>query len=235
MGCFPIKTVLVTGGAGFIGSCFVRQLIGDGGYRVVNLDKLTYAGDLASLGEALEHPRHEFVRGDVCDAELCARLLAKQRPQAVVHLAAESHVDRSIDSPADFVRTNVQGTYTLLEAVREYWAALGEAERETFRYIQVSTDEVYGSLGSTGQFTESSPYRPNSPYAATKAAADHLVRAYHHTYGLPTIVTNCSNNFGPYQFPEKMIPLMILNALDGRRLPIYGDGNNVRDWLFVED
>ncbi len=230
------STILVTGGAGFIGGCLVRQIIArDPLARVVNLDKLTYAGNLDSLRCVLPHPRHEFVPGDVADANFVAQLLRDVRPAAIVHLAAESHVDRSIDGPAAFVHANVVGTFTLLEAARQYWLGLHSDSRNRFRFLHVSTDEVYGSLGTTGAFTESTPYSPRSPYAASKASSDHFVRAYHHTYGLPTLVTNCSNNFGPYQFPEKLIPLMILNALEGKPLPVYGDGLNVRDWLYVED
>jgi dTDP-glucose 4,6-dehydratase len=229
------ETILVTGGAGFIGSCLVRQLVGEQQSRVVNLDRLTYAGNLDSLGNALHHPRHTFVQGDVADAQLAADLFKQFRPSAVVHLAAESHVDRSIDGPGAFVQTNVVGTYTLLEAARTYWSRLPLAERDRFRFLHVSTDEVYGSLGASGAFSEATPYAPRSPYSASKAAADHLVRSYHATYGLPTLITNTCNNFGPYQFPEKLIPLMALNALEGKPLPVYGDGLQVRDWLFVED
>jgi dTDP-glucose 4,6-dehydratase len=229
-------TILVTGGAGFIGSCFVRQfLTHEPTARVVTLDKLTYAGNLDSLTDVMATPRHTFVQGDVADHALVSRLYREVRPTAVVHLAAESHVDRSIDGPAEFVHTNVVGTFTLLEAARRYWSELAEPQRSTFRFLHVSTDEVFGSLGATGAFVETTPYSPRSPYSASKASSDHFVRAYEHTYGLPTLVTNCSNNYGPHQFPEKLIPLMILNALEGRPLPVYGDGLNVRDWLFVED
>lgn len=230
-----MQTLLVTGGAGFIGSCFVRQLIHHSEYRVVNLDKLTYAGNLDSLADALEHPRHVFVQGDICDGKLAAQLLAAHQPAGIVNFAAESHVDRSIDRPADFVVTNVMGTFTLLEAARAHWMKLADADKQAFRFLHVSTDEVYGSLGATGAFLETTPYAPNSPYSASKASSDHFVRAYHHTFGLPTLITNCSNNYGPYQFPEKLIPLMILNALEGKPLPVYGDGQNIRDWLYVED
>jgi dTDP-glucose 4,6-dehydratase len=230
-----MDTILVTGGAGFIGGTFVRQWLAEEAGTLVNLDKLTYAGNLDSLSAVLDNPRHIFVHGDMGDPALVGRLLAEHRPAAVVNFAAESHVDRSIDGPAAFVQTNVVGTCTLLAAVHLYWSALAEPLRSRFRFLHVSTDEVYGSLGPVGRFTEASPYRPNSPYSASKAAADHFVRAYRHTFGLPTLVTNCSNNYGPYQFPEKLIPLMILNALAGRPLPVYGDGQNVRDWLFVED
>ncbi|HEV3416213.1 MAG TPA: dTDP-glucose 4,6-dehydratase, partial [Pirellulales bacterium] len=199
------------------------------------LDKLTYAGNLDSLGSAFDDPLHMFVHGDINDVAMIGELLDMHRPAAIMHLAAESHVDRSIDGPAAFIETNVLGTFHLLQAVRRYWSSLPSAEQSRFRFLQVSTDEVYGSLGPVGAFAETSAYAPNSPYSASKAAADHLVRAYHHTYGLPVLTTNCSNNFGPYQFPEKLIPLMILNALEGKPLPVYGDGQNVRDWLFVED
>ncbi len=231
-----MRTWLITGGAGFIGGCLVRQLIAEeADLRVVNLDLLTYAGNLDSIESVLEHPRHVFVNGDVCDANRLAAIFREYQPQAVVHLAAESHVDRSIDGPAAFVRTNVVGTFTLLEAARDYWRSLETGQQQRFRLLHVSTDEVYGSLGPTGAFSETSPYAPNSPYSASKAGADHLARAYHHTYQLPVLITNCSNNYGPYQFPEKLIPLMILHAAAGEPLPVYGDGRNVRDWLFVED
>lgn len=228
--------ILVTGGAGFIGSCLIRQLMAEeSDVNLVNLDKLTYAGNLDSIGDVANRSNYDFVHGDINDAGLVASILADKRPVAVMHLAAESHVDRSIDGPAAFVNTNVHGTFTLLEACRRHWTTLPSSEREQFRFLHVSTDEVYGSLGATGLFTESTPYSPNSPYSASKAASDHFVRAYHHTYGLPTLITNCSNNYGPYQFPEKLIPLMILNSLEGKPLPVYGDGLNVRDWLYVED
>jgi dTDP-glucose 4,6-dehydratase len=230
-----MRTILVTGGAGFIGSCFVRQALAGGETQVVTLDKLTYAGNLDSLAEAMNDPRHTFVQGDICDRPHVSQLLAHHHPQAIVHFAAESHVDRSIDGPGDFVRTNALGTFEMLEAARGYWHGLADAERAGFRFLHVSTDEVYGSLGPEGLFTETTPYAPNSPYSASKAAADHLVRAYFHTYGLPVLTTNCSNNYGPNQFPEKLIPLVILNALEGKSLPVYGDGQNIRDWLFVED
>jgi dTDP-glucose 4,6-dehydratase len=230
-----MSTILVTGGAGFIGSCFVRLWIADGAGTLVNLDKLTYAGNLDSLAEAADDPKHVFVQADICDRATVLKLLHTHRPQAIVHFAAESHVDRSIDGPGEFIRTNMVGTFELLEAARAYWKELPEAEQGGFRFLQVSTDEVYGSLGATGAFSETTPYAPNSPYSASKAGADHLVRAYCHTYKMPTLTTNCSNNYGPYQFPEKLIPLMILNALEGKPLPVYGDGMNVRDWLFVED
>ena len=230
-----MQTILVTGGAGFIGSCFVRTCIGLRHARVVNLDALTYAGNLDSLATALDDPDHVFLHGDITDAALVDRAFAEHQPAAVVHFAAESHVDRSIDAPLAFVQTNVLGTGQLLDAARRYWSGLPETQRAEFRFLHVSTDEVYGSLGPEGRFTERSPYDPSSPYSASKAAADHLARAYHRTYGLPVLVTNCSNNYGPYQFPEKLLPLMILNALEGRPLPVYGDGMNVRDWLFVED
>jgi dTDP-glucose 4,6-dehydratase len=230
------EAVLITGGAGFIGSCLVRQLIAEeAATRVVTLDKLTYAGNLDSLEPVLGDARHRFVQGDVADAALVRELLRTERPKAVIHLAAESHVDRSIDGPAAFVQTNVVGTFAMLDAARDHWKSLPADEKEAFRFLHVSTDEVFGSLGAEGAFTETTPYSPRSPYSASKAASDHLVRAYFHTYGLPTLITNCSNNYGPYQFPEKLIPLMILNALEGKPLPVYGDGQNVRDWLFVED
>ncbi|MCL2336161.1 MAG: dTDP-glucose 4,6-dehydratase [Firmicutes bacterium] len=254
------NTMLVTGGAGFIGSNFIRHMLNTyPELTVVNLDSLTYAGNLDSLADLMDDPadpagfagpvgfadptgpvgsvgsRHVFVRGGIEEASLVQFILSRYRPRAVVNFAAESHVDRSIDGPADFIRTNVTGTCCLLEAVRSYYHSLTAGEREPFRFLHVSTDEVYGSLGPDGYFTEATPYAPNSPYSASKAASDHLVRAWHHTYGLPVLTTNCSNNYGPYQFPEKLIPLMILNALDGKPLPIYGDGQNVRDWLYVLD
>lgn len=230
-----MHSILVTGGAGFIGSSFVRQWIAAETTPVVVLDKLTYAGNLDSLRSVAEDPRFTFYRADIADRDTVSRILREHEVSAVLHFAAESHVDRSIDGPAAFVATNVVGTFELLEATREYWRSLDAAARELFRFLHVSTDEVYGSLGAEGKFTESTPYAPNSPYSASKAASDHFVRAYHETYGLPTLITNCSNNFGPYQFPEKLIPLMILNAVDGKPLPVYGDGRNVRDWLYVED
>ncbi|HEX4286995.1 MAG TPA: dTDP-glucose 4,6-dehydratase [Terracidiphilus sp.] len=230
------QTVLVTGGAGFIGSNFVLQWLQSEGTPVVNLDALTYAGNAENLDSLKSDRRHAFVRGDIGDAETVAALLREHRPKAIVHFAAESHVDRSSADPGAFIRTNVQGTLNLLEQARLYWLELDAEGREAFRFLHVSTDEVYGSLGPDDPaFSETTAYAPNSPYAASKAASDHLVRAYHHTYGLPVVTTNCSNNYGPYQFPEKLIPLMILNALEGKPLPVYGDGRNVRDWLFVED
>jgi len=229
-------TLLVTGGAGFIGSNFVLDWLAHGDEPVVNLDSLTYAGNLENLASLRGDAHHRFVRGDVCDRALLDRLLAEHRPRAVVHFAAESHVDRSIHGPGAFVRTNVEGTFTLLEATRAHWQTLAGSERDAFRFLHVSTDEVYGSLPPEAPaFTEAHPYEPNSPYSASKAASDHLVRAWHHTYGLPVLTTNCSNNYGPFQFPEKLIPLMIVNALAGKPLPIYGDGMNVRDWLYVGD
>ena len=228
--------VLVTGGAGFIGSNFVLDWIASTGGTVINLDKLTYAGNLDNLRSLDGNPRHIFVRGDIGDRELVRQLLAEHQPQAIVNFAAESHVDRSIRGPEDFIRTNINGTFHLLDEAREYWQALSDSKKSAFRFLHVSTDEVYGSLGPDDPaFTETTPYAPNSPYAASKAASDHLVRAYWHTYGLPTITTNCSNNYGPYQFPEKLIPLIIVNAVEGKPLPIYGDGLNVRDWLYVGD
>ncbi len=228
-------TILVTGGAGFIGSEVVRQLVGESAARVVNVDKLTYAGNLESLAGVEGNPRYVFEQVDICDPAELERLFAHYRPDAVLHLAAESHVDRSIDGPDAFVMTNVVGTAALLESARRHWRGLPAQAAERFRFVHVSTDEVFGSLGDAGAFTEHSPYQPRSPYSASKAGADHLARAWHHTYGLPVIVTNCSNNYGPYQFPEKLIPLMILNAREGRTLPIYGRGDNVRDWLYVGD
>jgi dTDP-glucose 4,6-dehydratase len=230
-----MQTVMVTGGAGFIGGCFVRGLIAEQNIRVVNLDKLTYAGNLDSLAPVRSEPLHIFVRGDMSDTARVSRLLQTYQPTAIVNFAAESHVDRSIDSPRQFLQTNVVGTFELLAAAHRYWSALDAERRQRFRFLHVSTDEVYGSLGAIGKFTETTPYAPNSPYAASKAAADHFVRAFHHTYGLPVLTTNCSNNYGPFQFPEKLIPLMILNAVEGKPLPVYGDGQNVRDWLYVED
>jgi dTDP-glucose 4,6-dehydratase len=228
--------ILVTGGAGFIGSNFVLDWLGSGLGPVVNVDKLTYAGNLENLSSISKDPAHIFVQADICDQARMSALLAEHRPRAIVHFAAESHVDRSISGPAEFIRTNIDGTFSLLQAALGYWRGLEGVAREGFRFLHVSTDEVYGSLGPDDPpFTERTPYAPNSPYSASKAASDHLVRAYHHTYGLPTLTTNCSNNYGPFQFPEKLIPLMILNALDGKALPVYGDGQNVRDWLYVRD
>jgi len=230
------QTILVTGGAGFIGSNFVLDWIREELGRVITLDKLTYAGNLGNLASLESEPRHTFVRGDICDPELVLSLLRQYKPRAVVHFAAESHVDRSISDPGEFVRTNVNGTLNLLEQARAYWDDLGAQSKANFRFLHVSTDEVYGTLGHDDPaFTEQTPYAPNSPYAASKAGSDHLVRAYHHTFGFPTLTTNCSNNYGPFQFPEKLIPLVMLKALDGEPLPVYGDGQNVRDWLFVLD
>jgi dTDP-glucose 4,6-dehydratase len=229
-------TIVVTGGAGFIGSNFILTWMKASGSRVVNLDRLTYAGNPANLASLDGDSRYSFVHGDICDAELVASLIKTEQPRAIVHFAAESHVDRSITSPEAFVRTNVNGTFNLLEQSRSYWTGLDDAGRAAFRFLHVSTDEVYGTLGPDDPaFSETTPYAPNSPYAASKAGSDHLVRAYFHTFGLPVLTTNCSNNYGPFQFPEKLIPLMILNALEGKALPVYGDGKNVRDWLFVED
>jgi dTDP-glucose 4,6-dehydratase len=228
--------VIVTGGAGFIGSNFVLSWIRNTPAAVVNLDLLTYAGNPANLAELENEPRYTFVRGDVCDGDQFGALLREYRPRAIVHFAAESHVDRSIASPEAFVRTNVMGTFSLLEQARNYWSTLGATDREGFRFLHVSTDEVYGTLLPTDPaFSETTPYAPNSPYAASKAGSDHLARAYFHTYKMPVLTTNCSNNYGPFQFPEKLIPLIVLNALEGKPLPVYGDGKNVRDWLFVED
>jgi dTDP-glucose 4,6-dehydratase len=230
------NNLLVTGGAGFIGSNFILHQMRCESAAIVNLDKLTYAGNLRNLEKIAADRRYKFVHGDIGDRELVRQLLETYRPSAIVHFAAESHVDRSIRGPEDFIRTNVDGTFALLEETRAYWSALPEAERKDFRFLHVSTDEVYGSLGPADPpSSETTPYAPNSPYAASKAASDHLVRAYHHTYGLPTLTTNCSNNYGRFQFPEKLIPLMILNARDKKPLPVYGDGKNVRDWLYVED
>jgi dTDP-glucose 4,6-dehydratase len=227
--------IVVTGGAGFIGSAVVRQLLDHSHARVINIDKLTYAANLDSIPQAAGHPRYRLEQVDICDAAELKRIFEQARPRAVVNLAAETHVDRSIDGPADFIRTNVVGAFTLLQEALRYWRGLGGSGRDAFRFLHVSTDEVFGSLGADGLFREDSPYAPNSPYSATKAGSDHLVRAWHETYGLPTLITNCSNNFGPYQFPEKLIPHMIVRGLAGQSLPIYGDGLNVRDWLFVED
>lgn len=227
--------LIVTGGAGFIGSAVIRHLINHTDYEVLNLDKLTYAGNLESLATVENSPHYHFSHTDICDMEAVSRVFNEFQPDAIMHLAAESHVDRSIDGPAEFMTTNIMGTYTLLEVSRHYWQQLSEDKKINFRFHHVSTDEVYGSLGETGLFTETTAYQPNSPYSASKASSDHLVRAWHHTFKLPVVTTNCSNNYGPYQFPEKLIPLMILNALDGKPLPIYGKGDNVRDWLYVDD
>jgi dTDP-glucose 4,6-dehydratase len=228
-----LKTVIVTGGAGFIGSAVIRNLVGNSDWRIINFDKLTYAGNLESLISVAEHPRYVFEHGDICDRQRVNKLFSDYQPQAIMHLAAESHVDRSIDGPAEFINTNIVGTSVLLETARAYCNGLDDSA--TFRFHHVSTDEVYGTLGDTGLFHEQSPYQPNSPYSASKASSDHLVRAWHETYGLPVVITNCSNNYGPYQFPEKLIPLIITNALDGKPLPVYGKGEQVRDWLYVDD
>jgi dTDP-glucose 4,6-dehydratase len=230
-----MKKILITGGAGFIGSALIRHVIGNTSDSVVNLDKLTYAGNLQSLVSVADNPRYRFEHVDICNAAEVARVFEQHQPDAVMHLAAESHVDRSISGPAEFIQTNIVGTYTLLEAARTHWNKLEGARKENFRFHHISTDEVYGSLGAEGFFTEDMAYEPNSPYSASKASSDHLVRAWHHTYGLPVVTTNCSNNYGPYHFPEKLIPLVILNAVNGKPLPIYGKGDNIRDWLYVDD
>lgn len=235
LGDGKMATLLVTGGAGFIGSNFIHEALKDTDADIINIDKLTYAGNQDSLQDIDKNARYTFVQGDICNQTLLKKLLREHQPSAIIHFAAESHVDRSIDGPAAFIDTNINGTFALLEATRTYWRDLDDIRRAGFRFLHVSTDEVYGSLGDTGFFTEETPYAPNSPYSASKASSDHLVRAYFHTYSLPILMTNCSNNYGPYQFPEKLIPLMILNALEGKQLPIYGTGQNVRDWLYVED
>ena len=228
--------ILVTGGAGFIGSAVIRNIIKNTQDEVLNIDKLTYAGNLESLSEIDTDPRYQFAQVDICDSERLTEFFKIFQPDAVMHLAAESHVDRSIDGPAEFVTTNIVGTYTLLEVARKYWLQLNEEKKASFKFHHISTDEVYGDLeGTTDLFTETTSYAPSSPYSASKASSDHLVRAWYRTYGLPTVVTNCSNNYGPYHFPEKLIPLVILNALDGKALPIYGKGDQIRDWLYVED
>ncbi len=227
--------IVVTGGAGFIGSALIRQLVAETDAQVINLDKLTYAGDLTSLADASSSPRYHFEHVDICDPEGVRHVFDQYRPTAVMHLAAESHVDRSIDGPADFIRTNIAGTFTLLDSALRHWKNGDSEIQRRFRFLHVSTDEVFGTLGETGFFTEETPYAPNSPYSASKASSDHLVRAWHHTYGLPTVMTNCSNNYGPYQFPEKLVPLVVRNALAGKPLPIYGKGDNTRDWLYVDD
>jgi len=230
------ETILITGGAGFIGSNFIQRWLAAGRSHIVNLDKITYAGNPANLERLNLDSLYTFVRGDIGDRAVVRGLLSEHRPAAVIHFAAESHVDRSIHGPSDFIKTNIVGTFSLLEEARDYWSALQNQDRDRFRFLQISTDEVYGSLNpEDAPFCETTPYAPNSPYSASKAAADHLVRAYHHTYGLPTLTTNCSNNYGPYQFPEKLIPLVILNAMSGKPIPVYGDGKNVRDWLYVAD
>jgi dTDP-glucose 4,6-dehydratase len=228
--------IFITGGAGFIGSALIRHLLNNTEHQVFNLDKLTYAGNLESLASAVNTPRYQFLQADIADSDAVSHALAKFQPDAIMHLAAESHVDRSIDGPADFIQTNIVGTYALLEATRRYWSQLDPARKAAFRFHHISTDEVYGDLhGVDDLFTETTPYAPSSPYSASKAASDHLVRAWQRTYGLPVLLTNCSNNYGPYHFPEKLIPLVILNALDGKPLPVYGNGQQVRDWLYVED
>ena len=227
--------ILVTGGAGFIGSALARRIINHTSDHVCVFDKLTYAGNLASLAPVAEDPRFQFVQGDICDADAVRQAIDRYQPQAIMHLAAESHVDRSIEGPGAFIQTNVVGSYVMLQAALDYWKRLDGGARDAFRFHHISTDEVFGSLGAEGLFREDTPYAPNSPYSASKAASDHLVRAWTHTYGLPTVATNCSNNYGPYHFPEKLIPLMILNALEGKKLPVYGRGDNIRDWLYVDD
>ena len=230
-----MKTVFITGGAGFIGSALIRLLMTENDWRIVNIDKLTYAGNLESLAAAGRDPRHIFSQTDICDRAALDALFTQYQPAGVIHLAAESHVDRSIHGPGDFIESNITGTYTLLEAARAYWSGLDVAGKAAFRFHHVSTDEVFGSLGDSGMFTETTAYDPRSPYSSSKAASDHLVRAWQHTYGLPILITNCSNNYGPYQFPEKLIPVMILSARAGKPLPIYGKGDNIRDWLYVDD
>lgn len=230
-----MQQILVTGGAGFIGGNFIRFAVKTNNSSIVNIDKLTYAGNLDSLNDIADNPHYTFIQQDICNQRQMEAVVSRYQPAALVHFAAESHVDRSIDGPAAFIQTNINGTFSLLEGARKYWNTLTGERKAQFRFIHISTDEVYGSLGETGYFTEETSYAPNSPYSASKAASDHLVRAYYHTYGLPTIITNCSNNYGPYQFPEKLIPLMLLNALEGKPLPVYGNGSNVRDWLYVED
>ena len=231
-----MKTILVTGGAGFIGSAVIRHLINDTDYQVINVDKLTYAGNLESLITVSDNPRYSFEQVDICDANEIQRVLTQHQPDIIMHLAAESHVDRSIDGPGDFIQTNIVGTYNLLEQARTYWTSLEAEKKASFRFHHISTDEVYGDLeGTDDLFTETTPYAPSSPYSASKASSDHLVRAWNRTFNLPTIITNCSNNYGPFHFPEKLIPLVILNALQGKPLPVYGKGNQIRDWLYVED
>lgn len=230
-----MKICVVTGGAGFIGSNFIRFILNQNNISIINLDKLTYAGNVSSLKDIEESSKYRFLQQDICDQKLIEKILEQTQTDIIIHFAAESHVDRSIDGPAKFIETNINGTFSLLEAAKKYWRELDGEKKTKFRFLHISTDEVYGTLGETGYFTEETPYAPNSPYSASKASSDHLVRSYFHTYGLPTIITNCSNNYGPYQFPEKLIPLMILNALEGKTLPVYGTGQNVRDWLYVED
>jgi len=227
--------LLVTGGAGFIGSALIRLLIKEHDTTIINVDKLTYAGNLESLNEVADNPRYHFIQADICDADKIASILQQHQPDMVMHLAAESHVDRSIEGPSEFIQTNIVGTYTLLQQALNYWQQLDETARTRFRFHHISTDEVFGSLGETGYFSETTPYQPSSPYSASKASSDHLVNAWHHTYGFPIVMSNCSNNYGPYQFPEKLIPLMILKAIKGEALPVYGNGANVRDWLYVDD
>lgn len=227
--------IVITGGAGFIGSALVRMIINETDYDVCNIDKLTYAGHLESLESIADSDRYQFEQVDICDSEAIHRIFNEFKPDAIMHLAAESHVDRSIDGSAEFIKTNINGTHTLLEGAKQFWQGLKGDQKENFRFLHVSTDEVYGSLGDTGLFTEETPYDPRSPYSSSKASSDHLVRAWYHTFGLPTLITNCSNNYGPYQFPEKLIPVVILKALQGKEIPVYGKGDNVRDWLYVDD
>ncbi|WP_114327646.1 dTDP-glucose 4,6-dehydratase [Candidatus Colwellia aromaticivorans] len=230
-----MKTIIVTGGAGFIGSALIRYLINETEHQIINVDKLTYAGNLESLDSIAHSSRYHFVQADICDQQAIEKVFNDFKPEIIMHLAAESHVDRSIDGPAEFIQTNVVGTFTLLEVARNYWQSLNETKKYSFRFHHISTDEVYGDLNETDLFTEETPYAPSSPYSASKASSDHLVRAWHRTYGLPVIITNCSNNYGPFHFPEKLVPLVILNALEGKPLPVYGNGQQIRDWLYVED
>jgi dTDP-glucose 4,6-dehydratase len=230
-----MKSIIITGGAGFIGSALIRYLINETEHQVINVDKLTYAGNLESLDSIAHSSRYHFVQADICDQQAIEKVFSDFQPDLIMHLAAESHVDRSIDGPAEFIQTNIVGTFTLLNTARSYWEALSDERKSAFRFHHISTDEVYGDLNETDLFTEDTPYAPSSPYSASKASSDHLVRAWHRTYGLPVLITNCSNNYGPYHFPEKLVPLVILNALEGKPLPVYGNGQQIRDWLYVED